>query len=69
MNAKEKEIEPQEMAEKLLREIGGWFITNETQQQAFDYCVNKMKESQSDDEEDYWDSVSAYVYMHGMNIN
>ena len=34
-----KKIEPQEMSEKLLREIGGWFITNETQQEAFEFCV------------------------------
>jgi hypothetical protein len=67
MNAKEKE--PQEMAEKLLREIGGWFITNETQQEAFNYCVQKKKESESTDDKDYWDEVSSYIYTHGMNFN
>jgi hypothetical protein len=67
MNTKEKE--PQEMAEKLLREIGGWFVTSETQRDAFDYCIQKKKESQSDDERDYWDDVSAYIYTHGMNFN
>jgi hypothetical protein len=64
-----KQIEPQEMAEKLLREIDGWFITNETQQEAFEYCVQRMRESESEDEKDYWDEVSSYIYTHGMNFN
>jgi hypothetical protein len=64
-----KQIEPQEMAEKLLREIGGWFITNETQQEAFEYCVQRMRESESEDEKDYWDEVSSCIYAYGMNFN
>ena len=67
MNTKEKK--PQEMAEKLLREIGGWFVTNETQQEAFNYCVQMKKESESEDDKDYWDEVSSYIYTHGMNFN
>jgi len=64
-----KQIEPQEMAEILLRKIGGWFITNETQQEAFNYCVQMKKESQSEDDKDYWDEVSSCIFAHGMNFN
>ena len=64
-----KQIEPQEMSEKLLKEIGGWFITNETQQEAFEYCVQRMRESESEDEKDYWDEVSSCIYAYGMNFN
>ncbi len=37
-----KQIEPQEMAEILLRKIGGWFITNETTGLADIDCVTNL---------------------------
>ena len=69
MKQKEKEITPDEMAEQLLREIDGWFITSETQSKAFDYCMEMVKESKSDEEREFWDEVSACVYTYGMDFN
>lgn len=69
MKQKMKGLSPKEMAEELLREIDGWFITGETQQKAFDYCMERVKESESENDKDYWNDVSACVYTYGMNFN